>query len=79
MTAHAREGAAVTNCTGRFVQVQLAGTVGVGEMFDMARRLERRVLCVTVLATERGIDLPVADQAVGHLWQRRTSYLIGFF
>ena len=79
MTTHARKGTAVANCTSRFVEVQLAGTVGIREMFDMAGGLERCVLRVTVLATERRIDLSVADQAVGHLRQCRAGHLVGFF
>lgn len=43
----------------------------------MTRRLERDVLGVAVLATERRLDHGVAHQAIGHLRQGRARHPVG--
>ena len=51
--------------------------MGVHEMLDVAGGLEWRVLGVAVLATERRIDLGMADEAIGHLRQGRSRDVVG--
>ena len=63
---------------GTLVEMQLAGTVAVHEILHMIGWLEVSFLGVTVPTAERGFDLGVAHQAVGHLRQVDARYLVGF-
>ena len=63
---------------GTFVELQLAGTVAVHEILHMVGRLEVGFLGVTIPTTERGFNLGMAHQAVGHLRQVDARYPVGF-
>ena len=67
MAAHAGEGAPVTECASLFDD--RFGGMDILEVRRMVvRRLEIRPFRIVALRTgERGVDLVVADQAVGHL------------
>ena len=66
MTAQTAEPRPVADRATRFIKVHLAGTVGRDESFYVTGRFEVIVLGVALLATERVVDLVVADDAVRH-------------
>jgi hypothetical protein len=63
----------------RLVELKFAGTVQIGEMLGVAGRPQGSVFGVTILATERHLDLGMADEAIGHLREVRMSHLVRFF
>lgn len=61
------------------VQMEFAGGVGVHEIRGMVCRFERLdVLAVAGLATERVLNLAMANQTVRHLRQGRMGHMVGF-
>lgn len=69
----------MTNGAGRLIEVQLAGAVVREEPLVMARRLKDHRLGVASGATVGRVDLSVADQAIGHLRQRRPRHRFALF
>lgn len=79
MTSHARKHAAMAHRASGLVEIQLAGAVKIQKMKDVVRRLQLGVFGVTDFTGKGVFDLRVADQAIGHLRQRRVSHLVGLF
>ena len=67
MASHTSELAPMTHRAGFLVEPGIAPVVCVEKIRSMSSRLQRRALGVTEFATERIVDLVVADQAIGHL------------
>ena len=67
VTSQTSEIPPVTNHTTGLIQVQFAGGMVAEETGQMAGGLERGVLGVALLATERIVDFGVTNQTIGHL------------
>src|SRR5215471_8090929 len=77
MTPETPERAPVTDRAGGLVQVQLARGVGRHKVLSVIGRLEVSVLGVALFATERVLDLAVANQAIRHLRHRGRGHRVG--
>ena len=60
----------MTDRAGRLVQAQFSGRMRVQEIGRVVGRLQVSALSVALFATERIVDLAVADQAIRHLRHR---------
>lgn len=80
MTTQAVESAAMAHRAGGFIQAEFAGSMGVQQVRGMVGGLELGdvVLTVTILATERVIDLIMTNQTIRHLRQCRMRDLVRF-
>ena len=78
VTSHAREVCAVAGKAAGFIQIQPARGVLVNESAVVGDGLEVDAFQVTRFATERVVDLGVADQAVRHLGEIGFTRLFGF-
>src|SRR5215831_1743743 len=76
MTPETPERAPVADRAGALVQVRLAGGVGRHKVLCVIGRLEVSVLGVAFFATERVLDLTVANQAIRHQRHRARGHRV---
>lgn len=79
MTAEAAEIGTVADSATGLVEVQVARAVGAHESSYMADRFEVIAFSVALFATERVVDLAVANEAVGHFGHVEGGDLGTFF